>query len=434
MMSLNRAGHLLFRCMVALLLVGLLPSYATAQQKSKEVQKLEARRKQIQAEIARVDKALQQTASSAKEQLQQLALLDGQIKDRQELITTLEAEVHETDQQLFALEQELNRLQSQFDKRQEAYVQSLRALQRGSNVKDQLLFILSAKDFAQGMRRAMYLREYATWQRKEGEKLKELRQEIDAQRAELEQSRQQKALLLQSREEEQRKLEQDKQKVQTKVKALKGEEKKLRQELAKQRRQAQALNRQIEAQIAKEIREAEEARRKAEAAKQKGKSTTTTQRRAQSKGGYAMTEAETKLSAKFEDNRGRLPMPITGGGRIVGHYGVQQYARLKHVQIDNNGIDIQGAPGAKARAVFDGEVTSIFVVEGFNTNVIVRHGNYLTVYSNLTEVYVSKGSKVKTGQEIGKIYSDPELGGATKLHFQVWKERTKLNPEQWIRR
>ena len=175
-------------------------------------------------------------------------------------------------------------------------------------------------------------------------------------------------------------------------------------------------------------------RRKAEAAKQKGKSTTTTQRRAKTKGGYAMTEAETKLSSKFEDNRGRLPMPITGGGRIVGHYGVQQYAGLKHVQIDNNGIDIQGAPGAKARAVFDGEVTSIFVVEGFNTNVIVRHGNYLTVYSNLTEVYVSKGSKVKTGQEIGKIYSDPELGGATKLHFQVWKERTKLNPEQWIRR
>ena len=431
----NRAGHLLIRCMVALLLVGLLPSYATAQQKSKEVQKLEARRKQIQAEIARVDKALQQAASSAKEQLQHLSLLDGQIKDRQELITTLEAEVHETDQQLFTLEQELNRLQTQFDKRQEAYVQSLRALQRGNNVKDQLLFILSAKDFAQGMRRARYLREYATWQRQEGEKLKALRQEIDEQRAELEQNRQQKAILLQSREEEHRKLEQDKQRVQTKVNALKGEEKKLRQELAKQRRQAQALNRQIEAQIAKEIRAAEEARRKAEAAKQKGKSSpSTTQRRATSKGGYAMTEAETKLSSKFEDNRGRLPMPISGNGRIVGHYGIQQYARLKHVQIDNNGIDIQGAPGAKARAVFDGEVTSIFVVEGFNTNVIVRHGNYLTVYSNLTEVYVSKGSKVKTGQEIGKIYSDPELGGATKLHFQVWKERTKLNPEQWIRR
>lgn len=421
--------------MVALLLVGLLPSYATAQQKSKEVQKLEARRKQIQAEIARVDKALQQAASSAKEQLQHLSLLDGQIKDRQELITTLEAEVHETDQQLFTLEQELNRLQTQFDKRQEAYVQSLRALQRGNNVKDQLLFILSAKDFAQGMRRARYLREYATWQRQEGEKLKALRQEIDEQRAELEQNRQQKAILLQSREEEHRKLEQDKQRVQTKVNALKGEEKKLRQELAKRRRQAQALNRQIEAQIAKEIRAAEEARRKAEAAKQKGKSSpSTTQRRAKSKGGYAMTEAETKLSSKFEDNRGRLPMPISGNGRIVGHYGIQQYARLKHVQIDNNGIDIQGAPGAKARAVFDGEVTSIFVVEGFNTNVIVRHGNYLTVYSNLTEVYVSKGSKVKTGQEIGKIYSDPELGGATKLHFQVWKERTKLNPEQWIRR
>lgn len=420
----------LWKWIIILLLLGAMPQGAWAQQKSKEVQRLEQKRKKIQEDIARVDKELKRTATSAKEQLQQLSLLEGQIKSRQEVIDALGSEISETDKRLYMLEQEINKLQAQFDKRQESYVESLRALQRGSSVKDQLLFILAADDFAQGLRRARYLKEYASWQRKEGEKLRELKEKLDQQKNELTQQRQQKALLLQNREQEQRNLEADKSKVATKVKELKGQEGKLRKELAAQQRQAQALNRQIEAQIAKEIREAEEARRRAEEAKQ----SRAPRRKASTKGGYAMTEEETKLSSNFADNRGKLPWPISGSGRIVGRFGVQQHSGLRYVQVENNGIDIRGEAGAEARAVFDGVVTTIFILEGYNNNVIVRHGNYLTVYSNLTSVYVTKGSKVKTGQALGKIFADPELGGATQLHFQVWKERTKLNPEQWIRR
>lgn len=420
----------LWKWLVALLLLGTMPIGLVAQQKSKEVQRLEQKRKKIQEDIARVDKELQRTAKTAKEQLQQLTLLEGQIKSRQEVIDALSAEVKETDKRLYQLEQEIEKLQAQFNKRQEAYVESLRALQRGSSVKDQLLFILAADDFAQGLRRARYLKEYASWQRQEGEKLRELREKLDKQKNELELQRRQKALLLQDREQEQRSIEADKAKVAAKVKELQGQEGKLRKELAEQQRQATALNRQIEAQIAKEIREAEEARRRAEAAKQ----SKAPKRKAATKGGYAMTEEETKLSANFADNRGKLPWPISGRGRIVGRFGVQRHQGLRNVQVDNNGIDLQGDAGAEARAVFDGVVTTIFVLEGYNNSVIVRHGNYLTVYSNLTSVYVTKGTKVKTGQALGKIFADPELGGATQLHFQVWKERTKLNPEQWLRR
>lgn len=419
-----------WRWMAIVLLLGITPISIAAQQKSKEVQRLEQKRKKLQEDIARVDKELQRTASSTKQQLQQLTLLEGQIRSRQDVINALGAEIKETDGRLYQLEQEITRLQAQFDKRQQAYVESLRALQRGSSVKDQLLFILAADDFSQGLRRARYLKEYANWQKQEGEKLRELRKELAQQKSELELHRQQKATLLQDREQEQRSLEADKSKVASKVQALKGQEGKLKKELAERKRQAQALNRQIEAQIAKEIREAEEARRKAEEAKQ----TKAPKRKAATQGGYAMTEEETKLSANFADNKGRLPWPISGSGRIVGHYGIQQHSGLRHVQVENNGIDIQGQPGAEARAVFDGVVTTIFVLEGYNNSVIVRHGNYLTVYSNLTSVYVTKGSKVKTGQALGKIFADPDLGGATQLHFQVWKERTKLNPEQWIRR
>ncbi len=410
------------------LCIALMPLGALAQQKSAEVQRLEQKRKAMQAEIARVDEALKQKTTSVREQFQQLTLLEGQIEARKQVIVALESEITETDKQLYSLEQEIAKLQTQFEKRQEGYVKSLRALQRGNNMQDQLLFILSAEDFAQGMRRARYLKEYATWQKAEGEKLRSLRQKLDQQKSELELQRKEKALLLQSREQEQSKLEDDKKRMQIRVNALKGEEKQLRNELAKRKKQAANLNKQIEEQIAKEIREAEEARRKA-LAKDKAPNRT-----AATKGGYAMTQEETKLSRNFADNRGKLPMPISGSYRIVSHFGIQRHAGLTHVQVQNNGIDIQGSPGAEARAVFDGEVTTIFSMEGYNANVIVRHGNYLTVYSNLSSVYVTKGSKVKTGQAIGKIYQDPDMGGATILHFQVWKERNKLNPESWLRR
>lgn len=424
----------LLRVVVAALLLSAAPSGVWAQKKSAEVQKLEKLRKQLQADIARVDKELKRTASSTKEQLQQLNLLEGQIKARQQVIVALENEIKQTDTKLYSLEQEIGKLQSQFEKRQGAYVESLRALQRGPTVKDQLLFILAADDFSQGLRRARYLKEYATWHKKEGEKLREIRHLLDTQKSELTQQRRQKGILLQDREREHQNLEQDKSAVSKKVKQLKGQESKLRKELSDQRRKAQALNRQIEAQIAKEIREAEEARKRAEEAERKKNGKAAPKRKAATQGGYAMTEAETKLSANFAENRGRLPFPVSGGGRIVARFGVQQHEGLRHVQVDNNGIDIRSAAGAEAKAVFDGVVTSIFVVEGYNNSVIVRHGNYLTVYSNLTKVYVSKGSKVKTGQALGKIYSDPDLGGDSQLHFQVWKERTKLNPEQWIKR
>lgn len=147
-----------------------------------------------------------------------------------------------------------------------------------------------------------------------------------------------------------------------------------------------------------------------------------------------MTQEELKLSGNFESNKGRLPAPITGSYRVVSEFGEQQHEALRYVRVNNSGVDLQGDAGAQAKSVFDGVVTRVFTLEGFNNSVIVRHGNYLTVYSNLTDVYVTTGTKVSTGQAIGKIFSDPELGGATQLHFQVWRETTKLNPLSWIRR
>ncbi|OAV67405.1 Stage II sporulation protein Q [Bacteroidales bacterium Barb6XT] len=156
------------------------------------------------------------------------------------------------------------------------------------------------------------------------------------------------------------------------------------------------------------------------------------ERTAATKGGYAMTKAEKQLSDDFAGNRGRLPFPIEGRYTIIRTFGEQQHQELKYIRTNNSGIDLQTVRGTDARAVFKGEVTRVFVIPGYNNSVIIRHGNYLTVYSNLSQVYVKAGDKVSTRQAIGKIFSDADNGNETILHFQIRKEKDKLNPMLWL--
>ena len=300
------------------------------------------------------------------------------------------------------------------------------------------------------MRRMRYLREYADWQKRQANDIVEKQAEISRKQAEMEKTRAEKRTLLGTRQEESKKLESEEASQKEEVQLLNKRQKDLKADLQKKRRQAEALNRQIEKQIAEEIaraeaeakaarERAERERRAREQAAAKGKPVPESkkepireERVADTKGGYAMTKAEKQLSDNFANNRGRLPYPVAGRHTIVATFGEQQHQELKYVRTSNSGIDIQTSPGADARAVFNGEVTRVFVVPGYNNSVIVRHGNYLTVYSNLSQVYVKAGDRVSTRQAIGRIYSDPEDGNSTILHFQLWKEKTKLNPQPWL--
>ncbi len=141
-----------------------------------------------------------------------------------------------------------------------------------------------------------------------------------------------------------------------------------------------------------------------------------------------MTRAEKKLSDDFAGNRGRLPFPVAGRYTIVGTFGEQQHQELKYVRTNNSGIDIQTNPGAEARAVFNGEVTRVFVVPGYNNSVIIRHGNYLTVYSNLSQVYVKAGDKVSTRQAIGKIFTDTERRQCYDPSFPALERKDEIEP------
>ena len=214
--------------------------------------------------------------------------------------------------------------------------------------------------------------------------------------------------------------------------SLKRKQRGIQNEIRKKRQSANKLNAQIDRLIEQEI---ERTRKRAEAEARKQGKSEGEEKSAGTKAGkvekYNLNNEDRQLSGTFERNKGRLPMPITGPYVIVSRYGQYKVDGLRNVKLDNKGIDIKGQSGAKARAIFDGEVSAIFKYNGLN-NVLVRHGNYISVYCNLSTVSVSKGSKVKTKAEIGTVHKD--ASGNVILHFQLRKETTKLNPELWLGR
>ena len=411
---------------------------------------LEQQRKEALADIEETNKLLQETAQTAKTSLNRLNLLSKQILSRKIVISLLNQELDEIEIDILNIQGQLRTLKRELGDKQTNYGKSMRGLYKRHSSQDKLLFILSAESFSQSMRRMRYLREYADWQKRQANDIVEKQAEISRKQAEMEKTRAEKRVLLGTRQEESKKLESEEASQKEEVQLLNKRQKDLKADLQKKRRQAEALNRQIEKQIAEEIaraeaeakaarERAERERRAREQAAAKGKPVPESknepireERVADTKGGYAMTKAEKQLSDNFANNRGRLPYPVAGRHTIVATFGEQQHQELKYVRTSNSGIDIQTSPGADARAVFNGEVTRVFVVPGYNNSVIVRHGNYLTVYSNLSQVYVKAGDRVSTRQAIGRIYSDPEDGNSTILHFQLWKEKTKLNPQPWL--
>lgn len=413
---------------VILCLASVLPAIG---QKSAKVRELENQRKAALAEIEMTNKLLSETRRSAQNSLNRLNLLSQQILQRKKVISLLNQEINVIDKEIEDIRTELSKLGNELDSKRDNYGKSVQNLQKRLNSQDRLLFILSADNFSQSLRRMRYLREYADWQKRQAGEIMGKQRQIQEKRDELEKTREEKQQLLITRESESRKLQDEEVGQKREVDELNKKQRQLQADLKKKQQQANALNRQIEKQIAEEVARAEA---EARAAKEGESKSTVKERVADSKGGYAMTKEEKKLSDNFAGNRGRLPFPVSGQYTIVSTYGEQQHPELKYVKTQNNGIDIQTTAGAEARAVFNGEVTAVFVVPGYNNSVIVRHGNYLTIYSNLIEVFVKKGDKVSTRQALGRIYTDSENDNSTILSFQLWKEKVKQNPLVWLGR
>jgi septal ring factor EnvC (AmiA/AmiB activator) len=405
-------------------------------QTTQKIKELEKQRNELQQQIAESETLLRSTKKDVKSQLDNLALINGQIADRKKYINAIEQDVKSLNNEINALQRQLKTLQRDLKDKKDKYESSVQYMYRNKSIHEKLLFIFSAENLSQTYRRLRYVREYANFQRLQAVEIERKQKQVNAKKAELEVTRGAKEKLLKEGEAEKQKLEKQEKEKQGILNGLKRKQRGIQSEINKKRRSANQLNAQIdrliELEIEKARKRAEEEARKAAAKEGKKPAEKTASKQPVQKGTvdkFRMNSEDRQLSGTFESNKGRLPMPITGPYVIVGRYG--QYAVAKNVRLDNKGIDIRGKEGAKARAVFDGEVSAIFKYNGLS-NVLVRHGNYISVYCNLSSVSVAKGSKVKAREEIGVVQKD--ASGNAVLHFQLRKETTKLNPEVWLGR
>lgn len=487
------------------------------------IKKLQSQRADIQRKIKEQQKALKENRENVSKKLNELMMINGEIDKSKHNIDDIEKDIHHINGNIGILNSQLNTLKAQLKDRQNKYIKSMRYMARHRTMQDKLMFIFSAKNLYQMYRRLRFVREYANYQRAQGEAVKAKRRQVSDKHAQLRNVKGQKSNLLHKGRQEHAKLEANKNQQQEIVNGLRKQQSTIQGIIADQRKKDAALNAEIDRQVEIEVarvraraeaearrkaaalaaaqarRKAEIARKKAaaeaaarenarriaearqrelaaEQAARKARAAEEAARKAREAAAAAATarkavaeqaareaeaareaaerkqaadaerakkdiaeakqdqEEELRFSSMdrmmnngFEANKGRLPMPITGGYRVVSHFGQYHVAGLKGVTLDNKGINIMGGSGCKARAIYDGEVSAVLSYAG-TVVVMLRHGAYISVYSNLSSASVSRGQKVSTRQVIGTVGPDHIL------QFQLRKERAKLNPEAWLGR
>jgi len=370
---------------------------------AQSVKELEKQRKNTLKQLENTGKMLNETKKSEKSSVNKLNILSNNIKERKRLISGINKELTALDEEQDRLENKYTELQAQCTQLKKDYAKLVRETHFSYQQSSPLMFILSAKDFNQMFRRIRYLQTFAEYRKLQVKQIQKVQEEIAQQNDLIEQNKQTKKEALRAQEKQKEQLARDEKKEQMMLDELKKKEKTLLAQQKKQQKKVDELNKKIEKLIAQE-------------AKKKTKST--------------LTKEEALIAGGFEKNKGRLPWP-TESGFISGQFGKQKHPVLDQVTVNNKGIFIQTKAGSTARAVFEGVVTQCFTVGGSN-NVIIRHGNYLTVYAGLTNLFVKTGDKVKTKQAIGKIYTDTDNDNKTEMQFQIWKEKEVLNPTLWL--
>lgn len=420
----------------------LLATSAAAQ--TKQIRDLRNQKTQLERGIKQSQTQLERTRQQADKKEKTADFIEDQLKIRLDYIGQLEAEIDSLNKEVERLEQELGELEIQMNARKQKYITSLRQARSSLALRNPLLFIFSAESFPQIYRRMRYAREFAALQKTLGIQLMAKQNTARDKQNELLDTKQKVSGLVQEVIRQRRQLAAEHSVVQANVAQLHKKQKEIEKQVAEQQKQLNALTKKIDELVAYELEQARkraeaEARRKREAelakAKKNGKGTSGKSGDKGSTSGKTSTSSkwltaeDQKLNGSLEQNKGRLPVPITGPYRIARRFGLTQITA--GVVLDNKGTNYMGQSGARARAIFDGEVSAVFQL-GNMKNVLVRHGSYISVYCNLSSTIVQRGQKVKARDILGTVADDGQ--GNYVLHFQLRKETAKLNPEAWIGR
>jgi septal ring factor EnvC (AmiA/AmiB activator) len=372
---------------------------------------LERKKSRLKSDIEYKNSLLKKTEKEKSATLNQLVLLQDKISKREELIATINSEVKVLDMQIQDNEELILSMERDVESLKKEYAKMIQFAFRNRSNYDKIMYVFASDDFNQAYKRLRYLQQYSAFRKKQTEDIINLENKLAKKNEELLVEIAEKKLLIQNENSEKETLAVEKTEQQKVLASLQTQEEELKKEIkAKQNEQAQ-LQEAIKRVIEEEIRLAQQ------------KSTSKT-------GEWALTPEATALANSFTANKGKLPWPVEAG-TITDQFGVHSHPVLKHIKVRNDGVGISTRDGSTARAVFDGEVTKIIIIPGAGKAVIIRHGDYLTVYGNLKDVYVTSGDKVKIKQILGEILNNR---GKTELQFEIRKgvEATPLDPSMWL--
>lgn len=397
-------------CHITSIFFFLLTVSVVAQNKSRK--QLELERSRIKKEIKMVNKLLFETQKKEKNILEELKDLNQKITIREQLITTINLELKSLSNDIFAYEQQIEKQTQKLNLMKEDYASMIYKSYKSKSQQSRTLFLFSSESFYQAYKRLKYMNQYASFRKKQGEEVFHLKNKLLNLKDSLAYQKELKDTLLSSEEEQKLKILDEKQDQQTLISQIKKKEKKYKKEL----RQKQEKEKKLSEQIDKIIKEAIA---KSNAAKGAKKSK-----------GFSLTPEAKALAATFEQNKGKLPWPVETG-LIVRRFGKQPHPVYSGNYINSTGIHIATKKGTLARAIFNGEVLAIQTQSEGKKSILLRHGNYISVYNNLESVFVRVNEKITTGQSLGKIFTD-RITGKTKLIFVLSKNTTRLNPVLWI--
>jgi len=376
---------------------------------AQSLEELRIQKQKAGEELRFTNQLLEKAQENEKASLNQLRLINNTINQRNKIILAYNSEIDLIQEFVENNTLVVSLLQEDLQAIRTEYAKMIRFAYKNKDAFNYLIFLLSSQDFNQAYKRHLYLKQYTDYRIIQANTIQSLQDILGKKIVDLNSQKEEKNRLLKEIEDERTRLGRDKMQQNSYVQKMQQEQRSLRQKIRDQQKAERELENQIQRIIEEEAKKARDSGLL----------------------GFALTPEQKLIGENFEQNRTRLPWPVERG-IITEKFGLHKHPTLTNITINNNGVDITTEPGVKARAVFSGEVSRVFAITGGNMAVIVRHGQYLSVYSNLSEVIVKSGDKVETKQIIGTVYTDLSDNGNTILKFQVWFENQKMDPEGWI--
>ncbi|WP_300433637.1 peptidoglycan DD-metalloendopeptidase family protein [Christiangramia sp.] len=377
-------------------------------------EELEKRRIELRNEISRINELRISNQKKQRSVLGQVEDLNQQIKSTEDLIKLTNQQANLLTREINTNTNKISQLRKELEKLKEDYARMIEKSYKSKSQQSRVMFLLSSKNFLQAYKRLQYMKQYTNYRKQQGEEIKANTIELQQLNARLVQQKEEKDKLIAENRKTRAELEKNRKSQQTLMATIRQKEGQFASQIRQKQNEIDEIDRAIDKMIRESI---------AKANKESGSSSRST---------YELTPAAKALAADFNNNKGKLPWPVQSGV-VTMRFGKQPHPVVRSVMVNNNGVRIDTDKGGKARAVFNGTVSEVQAVKGANQAVMVRHGDYITIYNNLEEVYVKRGDKVTTAQEIGEVATS-RTTGKTTLHFLLYRNDQKMDPADWIYR